>query len=385
MIPEFCQKGFLPSGVHVASGIEFLDRFLFNDYRKGFRKSIADILDWSKHMHASTLFIGGSFVSNSENPHDFDCLIVFLHDDAIPHKAEMLTIESTKIDIQFCAEPDRQIVDMFIHLFTHTRGQEHIGIVQIDLYGHDSAWQILHEPDESQYEIIKRTYTNRHYVDHYEPNGVLVSIHGILSNAEWNAEISPIASSQKWIFAPFMYCEDNSADLIINKKKAKRIIERFRHWIYDIQCRYPYCISVIAHSFGTYILASYISGFDEFLPIQLNAVILTGSILSPDFDWESHRGVRVARILNEVAPNDQWVKHMPKLNWIYSDPLYGDSGVVGFKKPSRILTQKSNDIFDHNNVIKRDVIEQHWMPFLMVNRDAYRIEGEEYVLRKFRI
>jgi hypothetical protein len=345
---------------------------------------LVNILDWAKCKHASTIFVGGSFVTNAEKPHDLDCLIVFPHEDSIPHKSELLTIESTQLDIQFCAQSDSKLLDTFLYLFTHTRWREPVGIVNVDLYGSGKPWQIIFYPDGEDYEIIKRAYINRHYVDHYEPNGVLVSIHGLLSKASWNAEISPIASSQNWVFAPFLYDDVNTPDLLINEPKAKQVVERFREWIYDIQSRYQHNISVIAHSFGTYILARYICGFSEFLPIRLNAAILTGSILNEDFDWENHRGVRIGQVLNEVAPNDQWVKHMPKLKWIYSDPLYGKSGVVGFKKPCDIVVQMTNEIFDHNNVIKRDVIERHWMPFLMANRDARTIEGNKYFLGKYK-
>ena len=368
----------------MSSGTDLLDKFLFNEYRKGFWGALVNILDWAKDKHASTIFVGGSFVTNAEKPHDLDCLVVFPHEDAIPHKSELLTIESTQLDLQFCAQSDSKLLDTFLYLFTHTRGREPVGIVQVDLYGAEKPWQTIFYPDDDDYEIIKRAYINRHYVDHYKPNGVLVSIHGLLSRASWNAEIAPIASSQNWVFAPFLYDDVNTPALLINEAKAKQVIERFRKWIYDIQCRYEYNISVIAHSFGTYILARYISGFGEFLPIRLNAAIFTGSILSADFDWENHRGVRIGQVLNEIAPNDQWVKHMPKLKWIYSDPLYGNSGVVGFKKPCEIVVQMTNDIFDHNNVIKRDVIERHWMPFLMANRDAYSLEGNKYTLDKYK-
>lgn len=382
MIPEFNPQGFLPEGLHMASGTDFLDKFLFNEYRKNFWGALVNILDWAKYKRASAVFVGGSFVTNAKTPHDLDCLIVFPHEDAIPHKSELLTIESTRLDLQFCAKSDPKILDTFLYLFTHTRGREPVGIIQLDLYGAGKPWQIIFSPDDGDYEIIKRAYINRHYVDHYEPNGILVSIHGLLSQASWNAEIAPIASSQNWIFAPFLYNDVNTADLLINESKAKQVVEKFRDWIYDIQSRYEYAISVIAHSFGTYILARYISGFSEFLPIQLNAAILTGSILNADFDWEKHRGVRIGQVLNEIAPNDQWVKHMPKMQWISSNVLYGNSGVVGFKKPSEIVVQMTNEIFDHNNVIKRDVIERHWMPFLMANRDAHRFEGLKYVLGK---
>lgn len=102
-------------------------------------------------------------------------------------------------------------------------------------------------------------------------------------------------------------------------------------------------------------------------------MILLGSILNSEFDWEACRG-KVARILNEIAPNDQWVKFMPNSKWLVLDSLFGRSGVDGFSKKSEILFQSRNDIFDHHNVIKRDIIEKKWMPFLNANRFALHEE-----------
>lgn len=61
------------------------------------------------------------------------------------------------------------------------------------------------------------------------------------------------------------------------------------------------------------------------------------------------------------------------------DTLFGNSGVVGFPNnhDKRIIESK-NDIFDHNNVIKRDIIETKWMPFLDANQNAFRIDLAEY-------
>lgn len=384
MIPQFREDGLLPPGIHLCSGSSFIDYFCFNEYRNCLSKSIADIFDWAVVKYATRVFVGGSFVSNRPEPHDIDCLIVFYNEESIPHKSEMLTIVSTRIDIQFCSEQHPELIDSFLYLFMHSRIMDEVGVIEIDLHSRGSKWEIRHYPDDDTYEIVKRAYINRFYVDHYDPNGILVTIHGMLSSAKWNMEIAPIASGQNWIFAPYVY-DTNSADLLINAKKRKHVVDQFREWLYDIHRRYePAPVSVIAHSFGTYIIASYVSGFEEFSPVQLNCIILTGSIVTSKFDWESHRGPKVARVLNEIAPNDQWVKHMPKLQWLDADPLFGNSGVQGFDKKSEIVTERASEIFDHNNVIKRDVIERYWLPFLMANRDASRIEGMEYVVRKAR-
>jgi len=383
MIPEFTDRGNLPKGIHLSSANNFLERFFFNEYRESLKKSFTDILDWAKEKGATKIFVGGSFITKSESPNDIDCMIVFYDETKIPHRSEMLTIESTKIDIQFAVENDKDVVDTFLHLLTHDRHETEVGIIQIDLYYTNQVWEIRHYPDDSTYEIVKRAYVGRHFIDHYEPNGLLVTIHGLLSTAKWNTEIAPIVSGQNWIFAPYIY-EDNDASLLIDSKSRKTQVDNFREWLYDQFSRYQTPVSVIAHSFGTYILASYITGFEEFLPVQLNTIILTGSIINSDFDWNKHKGSKVARVRNEIAPNDQWVKHMPKVKWIDADPLYGNSGVTGFHKGCSILTESKNDIFDHNNVIRRDVLERHWLPYLMVNRHASQIEGEKYLFDKIK-
>lgn len=110
---------------------------------------------------------------------------------------------------------------------------------------------------------------------------------------------------------------------------------------------------------------------------------MTGSIINKNFNWNKHRGVKVARVLNEIAPNDQYVTFMPN-NWFKvfkKNELMGSSGVEGFSIESDILTQTTSTIFTHNNVIKRDVIEAKWMPYLNVNKEAYIREGFEWGYR----
>lgn len=374
MIPDFGDRGYLPQGIHLTNGQDFLDRFLFNDYRKDFAGAIVNILDWAKHHNAEALFVGGSFVTNMPEPSDLDVLIVFSRADAIPHKSEVITIASTRIDIQFCDSEQRPLVDAFVNLLSRTRSSDDVGVVQIELFDRQKPWKVMFEPDDFHFEIVRRAYIQRHYVDHLEPNGIIVTIHGIRTNASWNAEIAPIVSSQNWVFAPFLYTDHNSADITVDRSKSSNIVDDFRTWLYDLSEKYPFPVSVIAHSFGTYILASYLNGFGERLPVSFNSIILTGSIIATSFPWDNWRDKGVGRVLNEIAPNDGVVKHVPKLDWLVKEPLYGTSGIDGFSAKSDILFQRTTAIFNHNNVIRRDIIEQHWMPFLMGTRSALTVD-----------
>ncbi|TYS17521.1 hypothetical protein FZC78_06485 [Rossellomorea vietnamensis] len=111
----------------------------------------------------------------------------------------------------------------------------------------------------------------------------------------------------------------------------------------------------------------------ESTPITFDSIILTGSILTPDYKWEEHIGKKVGRVLNEKAPNDPWVKLLPKVKLWGMEEMMGRSGVEGFNQ--KVITERTNEIYDHNNVIKRDTISKFWVPFLNKNRGKFDLDN----------
>lgn len=374
-IPDFNSEGKLPRGLHICSGEEFINRFCASKNRKQFEKPISDILDFAKDRGAVEIFVGGSFISLNENPSDIDCVMVFNEDRYIPSKTEHVSIAGLKLDILYASLESRNLIDSYLKLFSTSKyGTDDIGIIQVDLYDKNQTWEIRHQPDDESFEIIKRVYNDRSLIDLNEKEGVIVSIHGLLSRAEWNKEIAPIASSQGWIVAPYIY-DTNKPDILFNNSKRKKAVDEFREWIYDLRSRYDNNISIIAHSFGTYIVGAYLEGFDndEFPPVSFDSIVLTGSILNPDFDWEKYRGKGVGRVYNNIAPNDEFVKYMPKNDWkklLGMSTLFGQAGVEGFNQDTDMLIQSTNKIFSHTNTIRRDVIESKWMPFFKANKNC---------------
>ncbi|MDK2604793.1 hypothetical protein QO227_21290 [Vibrio vulnificus] len=366
-IPAFESNGLLSKGIHKCSGQEFLERFCEgDDVRTLYYKAITDIFDFARDRNAKYVFVGGSFVSNVKEPSDFDAVIVFEKKEYIPRNSERLVIEGQRIDIMFCSEDEPKIVDSFVHLFSRgVYGQEK-GIVQVDLLGGTENWEIRHYPDDEDYEIVKRAYCHRDIIDLNKPEGVLVTIHGLNTTAGWNSDVMPAFSSKGWIVAPFDY-GFQTPEVLLSDGGRKDILNKFRDWIYDIDRTYNAPISVIAHSFGTYIIGKYLDGFQDTSPVSFESIVLTGSILNESFDWDSCHE-KVGRVRNEMAPNDQWVKWMPSKSWLGLDPLFGKAGINGFTSTSRILTQHSNTIFDHNNMIKKDVINQMWLPYIQSNK-----------------
>ncbi len=387
-IPDFTTEGKLPSGIHICSGEEFINRFCSTELRGNFEKPISDILDYAKERGAVEIFIGGSFITANVNPKDLDCVIVYNEDRYIPNNTEEISIKGLKFDILFASLESPNLIDSYIKLFSTCRyGSKDVGVIQIDLYSKNKTWEIRHYPDDADFEIIKRVYNDRSLIDLKEKRGILVSIHGLLSRAEWNTEIAPIASSQDWIFAPYTY-NTNKPDLLFRPGKRFDVLEDFREWIYNLQTRFEGDISIIAHSFGTYIIGAYLEGFgeDECPPVTFNSIILTGSILNENFDWEKYRGLSVGSVYNTIAPNDEFVKYMPETElkrFIGMSNTFGQAGIKGFNNESPMLTQSSFEIFTHTNTIKRDIIEQKWMPFLNADRYSLQMEMREYFKRKY--
>jgi hypothetical protein len=203
MIPEFATDGFLPLGVWDCTGEEFLQRFVNDGKRKEFSKTVLNVIDYAAHNGASSILVGGSFVSNKPDPADFDCVILFETEKRIPIRRDSLDISGKSIDIFFASEDQPEIVKCFIKMFSTSRFEERVGVVAIGLRRNGRLlWDVTWEPDDELFEVVRRAYIDRHFVDKNERSKVLVTLHGIRSYADWNAEVTLIASANGWMVAP---------------------------------------------------------------------------------------------------------------------------------------------------------------------------------------
>lgn len=145
---------------------------------------------------------------------------------------------------------------------------------------------------------------------------MLFTIHGVNTNAYWNSKFAPLACSQGWIFAPFIY--KNPIWLLFCPSLREKVVKEFNDYFYEIAKKYEITsASIVAHSFGTYILAKYLLNheYEEFLPISIDSVVLAGSIVSREYNWLKYTK-NIGRILNISSPNDRWVKLMPKCSFL---------------------------------------------------------------------
>jgi len=370
---DYDKNGNLPYGIYRLTLEEFDRRFCSRNNDDSSRYFahlfMRDIVEWAKQNDAVKIIVGGSFISKKENPDDLDLLIIFKDSNQIPKNNSFLDINDMHVDAQMLSMENEELLNVFMRIFSIDKFGNKKGIIEIEI----NPTSPLELQDDEYYEENELEHLYEYLLEQYlfrvikkkgeGCKGLIVPIHGILSRAEWMPELTALASIEGWAVAPFIYGKRLPTILLINKRK-KEIVQSFRSWISKIRMHYKGPISIVAHSFGTYIVAKYLEDGGD-ISDDINSIILCGSILNENYDWAAHiNNGKVGAVMNVISQDDMYVKNM--FNW--SDPLYGSAGYNGFNCQHDFLTQIKSKILNHNNIIKDDVIINQWLPFLKVNR-----------------
>jgi hypothetical protein len=195
-----------------------------------------------------------------------------------------------------------------------------------------------------------------------QPARVIWPIHGIWTNAPWQRMLADLAPRHGWVCLLNRWTYGSYSPIaFLNPFSREKKLDWFRNQ-YDKQLydkrhaleagRYP---SVVAHSFGTYILGYALVRFDF---IRFEKVLLCGSILPVDFPWDKliERG-QVQAVRNEFGVRDPWVKCV---RWFVGGT--GPSGAAGFTCTHDRL-QQEKFAYDHSEYFGADHMEDRWMPF----------------------
>lgn len=370
---NFDMYGNLPPNIHYMTLEDFKENFCSKKIGENSRYvaslAMSEIIEWAKDNDALKIIIGGSFVSNKERPNDIDLLIVFKKLSQIPKSDSFLDINGIHVDVQMISMENENLLNVFLKIFSIDKFGNKRGIVAIEVNG--SAHIEL--KDESYFKKNGLNDLYEHLLQQYilrvikkkgdECKGLIIPIHGVMSKAEWMPELTMLASIEGWAVAPFIYGKRLPTILLSNRQK-KRVLESLRNWISNIRIHYKGPISVVAHSFGTYLIAKYIEDGGD-VTSEINSIILCGSILNENYNWSEHiDNGKVGAVLNVISQDDMYVKWMP----YWPDSLFGTAGYNGFNCRHDFFTQIKSKILNHNNIIRDDIITEQWLPFLRVNR-----------------
>ncbi len=195
----------------------------------------------------------------------------------------------------------------------------------------------------------------------------VITIHGIRSRAAWQKQLSNIAPPPFRIIS-YDYGHFHLLYLTVAQYR-RREVEKFANWFFEEmkkrrdKSRLP---SIIAHSFGTYIIAT---ALDKYPSIKIDKLILCGSVLPIEFDWQKLISRdQISCIRNEYSRDDIWVR----FPWIVSRSM-GKSGAVGFNWENCSLHENIEHPFhDHRGYLNPQHMRSNWLPYL--NRAIPRLK-----------
>jgi hypothetical protein len=188
-----------------------------------------------------------------------------------------------------------------------------------------------------------------------EISNVVILIHGIRTNAPWQntLRIELESIGIKVELTNYGYLDIFRFLLPISYFRRKAI-EAVWTSIRDIRLLYPNArLSFLAHSFGTYVLASIIQGkFD----LRADKVIFCGSVVRYDFPFQDFSGRFTQPIINEVGSRDFWPAVAESVTW-----GYGSAGTYGFRRP-RVKDRWHNG-YAHSDFLTAEFCKKYWIQY----------------------
>ena len=208
----------------------------------------------------------------------------------------------------------------------------------------------------------------------------MIVVHGMNSRAQWQEEFSWQIANRLPYSAPVLIYKYGwtTIDVLVrwlHRKLASQLGERMRIAIAQAEAsRRPPRPDIIAHSFGTYLLSMVLTNPD-FEDLKFGRVITAGSVIRPDFDWDSLiENGRVEAVFNHVGKKD-WPVQIAQ----FAIPGAGPGGRVGYraKKTLNVCapTFKHSDFFLTENLRAQIADDGLWHNFLTHPLEHFKPEG----------
>jgi hypothetical protein len=194
---------------------------------------------------------------------------------------------------------------------------------------------------------------------------VVLLVHGINTTGLWINTVTPVLNKAALIAAPCGYDVYGIVRFLLPFDWLRRkAIERVRVLINAaIEVHKPDRVSVIAHSFGSYIVARLVA--QEFQQ-KWHRIIFCGSVNEARFPFEQLLGRFETPIINEVASNDALPAIAQRVTWGYGS--IGSHGAL-----SAIFKERWHNGLGHSDFLNAEFCEKFWIPWL---RDGVIVEGD---------
>lgn len=216
---------------------------------------------------------------------------------------------------------------------------------------------------------LKEGNQNQNYgIPSAEYEHVIVMVHGIRDVGAWQKTVSTALQAPKTEVVQFRFGLYPAIRFLfplnLSKPAVTKVVEKFR----DVKAEYPNAkISVIAHSFGTYVV---LKALEEDPNLRLWKLLFCGSVANDQIRWVRFKdrigdGVRPTRdfVVNDCGTGDHWPIFGAAFGW-----HYGMAGATGFSEEmvlNRFHRSLNGKAGDHGLYFNSEFVEKYWKPFLL--------------------
>lgn len=135
-LPEFNLRGTLDKGVHVCKSDEFFERFCYgnNTIRSNYKEVLEQMFAFALNRNASSVIIGGSFITNKPDPNDLDCILIVPNEECCNFQTnELLDMDGCELDIIIINESRKDTIYAFLNMLSKDRYSLDVGMVEVIL------------------------------------------------------------------------------------------------------------------------------------------------------------------------------------------------------------------------------------------------------------
>src|SRR5450830_850704 len=210
--------------------------------------------------------------------------------------------------------------------------------------------------DPVERRIAEEAIFNASFGANDEQKHILVLLHGMNTYAEWQEILAEPLRNQTNL-EPLIVGYGNFHPLkfflpaLFRKGRIQVVLNDLR----GIRQRHPEArISIVAHSFGTYIISKILLAAPE---LRFHRLVLCGAIIPNDYNWAAVTDRLSWPVVNDIGRRDIWPSLARSWSW-----GYGDSGAVGFKNSA---VRDRYFPIGHSDFLNIKHMKKYWLPYLI--------------------
>lgn len=189
-----------------------------------------------------------------------------------------------------------------------------------------------------------------------EPERVIMLVHGIRTTANWQQLVEQelgLLAPNVTVY-PVRYGVFDLISFLSPVGTRGAPVKRVLQEIQDAKLKHPNAkISVVAHSFGTYVMSKILKHHD----VSLERLVLCGAVIPEDYRWRDVREKIEGPVVNDVGTQD-----ILPLVAKHATVGYGPSGRYGF---GTVHVKDRFFDFGHSGFFTEHHIRTFWAPLLL--------------------